>query len=1083
MTQQPGSADSAGQGGPRPGLLDGIFVVLVCALAFLLASTPARNSDLWLHLASGRWLAQGHSPRGTDPFSSTAANVFWVNHTWLSDVLLYGLYAIGGGTALVLAKAFLVAVLAGLFFCFRRRGTPMGLLAVVAGLAVVALATGLALQPALLSLLGVVLTLYLLERPSLVETDRIDRARTQRWLLVPLFALWANLDGWFVLGPVLVGLYALTQKDEGGRMKDESEGNHRLSLFILHPSSFILFVAALAACMITPYHYRTFAWPVPLGLSRAERALMSDPLGDGLVVSPFAARFVASPVFASPAAWAYYVLLAGGLVSFVWRGRSLHPGRLLAWLGLAALSAYQARAIPFFAVVAGPVLALNIQQGSNCKLQIANCKLQIGGRRRVVRGGVGVLVGLALLVLAWPGWLQPAPYRARGFRVEADDSLVRLAGQLRQWHAEQQVPDDRFGLTFSPEAAHYLAWFCPAEKGFLDSRWPLFDGVADDFVRMRRCLLQSSAAGPEAELGPLLDRYRIDRIILRDPDWERTARAYLCLLGGAEWELLALEGGAAVFGRRTAEARWKRAPQSYDTRRLAYHPDKQRRAPPAPARPPQRPGPLAAFWRGDERSADREEAALHLISFDHAAERTRLELGAQWLLAQAGGLLGCSVPATDWTVTATAVAVRLSLTPLLPSSQESGIRSQETAAPGQQAADGVFAGFVARRDQGPAEVLLLAVRAGRRALAANPDDAGALLLLGEAYLRMLRQTREQGWHGNLPTLTAIRRLQALTALEQAVLLRPDLDQAHALLVQLYGSAGYLDRALDHLRARLRIAEQQAGQRGPGRALAAERRSALKADVGTLGELVDRSLKIYEANVTGLSEPSKVYERARLAYRHGLADKALQMLLGSHPAIFGKAGAQLQLDLMLEMGRAYEVRTWLEPEHESVLGSPSYHWLRAQAAAACGAYAEVEAELDQASEQWRQVGISATQLLPVRTVMSLRVAEAVLARPDLAAGPAGLAGAVYHQFDALRPLAIPADLLRKEADSLVLRGVLAVESGDVETARRHCRAALAVWGDEHRAATSAGLDFAARPVAQQVLGLLLEKDRHHEERSN
>jgi tetratricopeptide (TPR) repeat protein len=686
-------------------------------------------------------------------------------------------------------------------------------------------------------------------------------------------------------------------------------------------------------------------------------------------------------------------------------------------------------------------------------------------------------VGLVLLVLAWPGWLQPKPYRARGWRVEADDSMVRLAEVIRQWHDEEKVPADRFALTFSPEAAHHLAWFCPAEKGFLDSRWVLFDGLAEDFVRMRRCLLQSGGAGPDPALGPLLDAYRIDRIILRDPDWDRTARCYRCLLGGAEWELLALEGGAAVFGRRPGRprepsgavgaARLAAPTKAFNARRRAYHPVAERRAPPAPARPPERPGLLAAFRRGDERSPDREEAALHLISFDHAAAHSRMEMGAQWLLAQAAGLLGCPVPAGEWTATATAVAVRLALTPLLHGSQES-------AAPGQRAADQVFAGFVARRDQGPAEVLLLAVRAGRRALAVNPDDAGALLLLGEAYLRLARQTREQSWHANLPTLTAIRRLQALTALEQAVLLRPELDEAHALLVQLYGSSGYLDRALDHARARLRIVEQQAGKRGPGRTLAAERRSALAAERDTLQELVNRSLKVYEANATEMSEPSKVYDRARLAYRHGLAGKALEMLLGSHPAIFGKAGAQLQLDLMLELGRAYEVRAWLEPEHESVLGFSSYHWLRAQAAAACGDYAEAEAELDRASEEWRQVGVSATRLLPVRTVIALRVAEAVLTRPDVGAGPAGLVWAVLRQFDALRPLGGPAGLLRKEADILVLRGVLALECGDVETARRHCRAALSVWGDEHRAATSAGLDFAARTVSQRILELLVEK---------
>jgi tetratricopeptide (TPR) repeat protein len=483
------------------------------------------------------------------------------------------------------------------------------------------------------------------------------------------------------------------------------------------------------------------------------------------------------------------------------------------------------------------------------------------------------------------------------------------------------------------------------------------------------------------------------------------------------------------------------------------------------------------LWKS---SPDREEAALHLISFDRAAEHTRLELGAQWLLAQATGLWGCQVPASEGAATATALAVRLSFIPLPVRSQESGVSSpvvhgrEESPAPGQQVADQVFAGFLARRDQGPAEALLLAVRASRRALAANPDDAGALLLLGEAYLRLARQTREQSWHANLPTLTALRRYQALTALEQAVLLRPDLDQAHALLVPLYWEAGYLDRALDHLRARLQIAKRQAGKRGPGAASAAERLAALQDDADTLRELVDRSLKIYETNAAELTDPSKVYDRADLAYRHGLAGKALAMLLGSHPAIFGKRGARLQLDLMLESGRAYEVRAWLEPAHESVLGFSSYHWLRAQAAAACGDYAGVEKELDLVSQEWRQVRVSPTRLLPVRAAVAERVAQAVLARPDLGAGAPGLGGAVCFQLDALRPLGGPFGLLRKEADILVLRGVLALECGEVETARRHCRAALAVWGAENRAAPSAGLDFAARPIAQQVLGLLSEE---------
>src|SRR5207248_3342242 len=134
-------------------------------------------------------------------------------------------------------------------------------------------------------------------------------------------------------------------------------------------------------------------------------------------------------------------------------------------------------------------------------------------------------------------------------------------------------------------------------------------------------------------------------------------------------------------------------------------------------------------------------------TFDVLAERTRADLLVQWLAAQAAGLVGCGGGSDVGGMVGT-LAGRLGISPV---------------------------GFLSLRDQGPAEALLLAVRAARRALAVNPDDAGAYLLLGEAYLRLARQTREQGWRTFLPVLADIRRVQALTALEQAVLLRPDLD--------------------------------------------------------------------------------------------------------------------------------------------------------------------------------------------------------------------------------------------------------------------------------------------------------------------
>ena len=74
---------------------------------------------------------------------------------------------------------------------------------VVTGLAVLAMASRLLLQPATVSVLFLVLTFWLLLR----EEDRVtDHGVWPGWRLVVLFAVWANMDGRFVLGLGFVAL-------------------------------------------------------------------------------------------------------------------------------------------------------------------------------------------------------------------------------------------------------------------------------------------------------------------------------------------------------------------------------------------------------------------------------------------------------------------------------------------------------------------------------------------------------------------------------------------------------------------------------------------------------------------------------------------------------------------------------------------------------------------------------------------------------------------------------------------------------------------------------------------------------------
>src|SRR5262245_51838917 len=102
--------------------LDAALLIAVPLLTFLLASIPARNSDFWIHAAVGRLIANGQYTFGTDPFSFTTPEVYWANHAWLYDLLLYLLYTTLGDPYVIILKGLLLAGLSLILMSIRRPG-------------------------------------------------------------------------------------------------------------------------------------------------------------------------------------------------------------------------------------------------------------------------------------------------------------------------------------------------------------------------------------------------------------------------------------------------------------------------------------------------------------------------------------------------------------------------------------------------------------------------------------------------------------------------------------------------------------------------------------------------------------------------------------------------------------------------------------------------------------------------------------------------------------------------------------------------------------------------------------------------
>ncbi|MCI0683371.1 MAG: hypothetical protein L0Y71_14805 [Gemmataceae bacterium] len=374
--------------------------------------------------------------------------------------------------------------------------------------------------------------------------------------------------------------------------------------------------------------------------------------------------------------------------------------------------------------------------------------------------------------------------------------------------------------------------------------------------------------------------------------------------------------------------------------------------------------------------------------------------------------------------------------------------------------------FTLLRDDSPTGLLLLAIRAARRAVAVNPRDAAAHLVLGECYVRLFKTTRERTWGQRMPELAQLRRSQASAALNQALALQPNLAQAHLSLGGLYRDMGYLDLALTHFRAYLR--QSKAAGAPPGvdpdefRARAAQREDEL----GRLARRVDGSNKAYAAQAAG----ARVLDRARLAVEKGLAARARDILLQSDVAAFGPEGMALELDLLLGSGRVKLVRDWTNPEQRAVLGPNEYHWVRIQAFAASGDYARADDECLQLIRTL-QAPVQAGPELRVDALLAVVTAQSILNEHAADGSVPSLAWRAYRRAEYYNQVAGLARRLKQETDLTVLRGLLALEVGDMEEAEVALRLALRVWQNEAAVRAGRGLDFNGRALAQGYLKLL------------
>jgi hypothetical protein len=598
---------------------------LVVAFAFLATSFPARNADVWLRLATGRALIHGDYHFGTDPFSYTTAGSFWVNHGWLFDAASYGLLVGFGGAALVAVKALLIALLAGWLLRPCWAGPHRWLALLLVASAVTAIGPYTLLRPICVSLLFLGITYVWLEL----------RASSVGWReaipILLLFAVWANVDEWFLLGPALAALWGLAMLMLPARPAATARRAGGFSVIAIA-------LAGFALANANPHHIRVFTLPALVDPATTEETF--DDAGDRAALHSPLEYLDDAASWQQPARMAYGGLIVIGVLSFAVRGAGASLPRLLVWLALLGLSIYRAGAIPFFAVVAGPISALNLQDWLAQRPAPAASLI----RSRLVIGllqVVGLLLFAAAVAAAWAGWVLEWPGEPRRWALAADPSLQAAATQIAQWRADGKLAPGARALPTSTAAAYALAWWSPAEKSFCDSRPHLFPAeISDDFAAMRRALFGSGAEAKELkEWRALLDKHQITHLVVDHADDQGLVAGLPRLFHSAQWTLHYLHGRTTVFARSGGKIL---AAPTIDVWARAYQPPAADKAPASwPGRDPEPRVWTDAFHRpAPEHHPGRDECLVWRTYFAAQQAGQGKRVRAVWEPSLAASLFG-----------------------------------------------------------------------------------------------------------------------------------------------------------------------------------------------------------------------------------------------------------------------------------------------------------------------------------------------------------------------------------------------------------------------------------------------------------
>jgi hypothetical protein len=480
-----------------------LFVIVLFASIFTMAVRIPCDSDTFWHLASGRYIVETRSVPCYDTFSHTVTGRPWIDHSWLVQIFFFLLLENFGYAGLSLVVASIVTLAFG--FVFIQSDANIYIKGFATVLAAIASAIVWVARPQIFSLL-------LLALLSLVLHRHRKGYKNKLFLIPPIFLLWANVHGGFVLGFVLLGCYIFGEALES--LLKRCEAIRRIFPLVA------ITMLSLPAILINPSTYRLLLYPfqtlqIPALFAHIQE--WKSPDFHRLHIQPFV----------------WISLLAFGALGL--SKKRVHLTDLLTISIFFYMSLFAVRNIAPFALVVAPLLARHSEEAllaSFPRLLKFLKRKQTLSKQKVQRISLKGAINWILLFLLLSGYAAKVSYSLTSIPATQEEIFPLEAVRFIE---EKNLPGEMFN---SYNWGGYLIWeLYPKYRVFIDGRTHLYREFIKEYLEVIHI---------KHNWEEVLDRYNVKFVLI---ETDSILARFLKTQEG--WELLYEDEVASIFAIRS----------------------------------------------------------------------------------------------------------------------------------------------------------------------------------------------------------------------------------------------------------------------------------------------------------------------------------------------------------------------------------------------------------------------------------------------------------------------------------------------------------------------------------------------------